>query len=78
MASGGTSEAKKTLINLIALSIITGLDVLPLPLFGISGAAAGLTTAYLTATLHLVSRRCVSATGETKNAQKRPTRGSES
>ncbi len=57
IASEGTSGAKvNTLSSVIALAFIIGLNVVLLPLIGISGAVVALISAYLIATLYLVAR----------------------
>ncbi|MGA3198634.1 MAG: oligosaccharide flippase family protein [Halobacteriota archaeon] len=57
MASEGTSGAKvNALGTIIALAVIIGLNMILLPLIGISGAAVALIFAYLIAVLYLVSR----------------------
>ena len=63
MASEGTRGAKvNALRSIIALAVIIGLNVVLLPLIGISGAAAALNFAYLTGALYLVSKwRALSA-----------------
>jgi O-antigen/teichoic acid export membrane protein len=64
IASEGTSGAKiNTLSSVIALAFLIGLNVLLLPLFGISGAAVALVAAYLIAALYLVSRHRVLGEG---------------
>ena len=69
MASEGTSGAKiNTVSSIIALAVIIGLNVLLLPLFGISGAAFALTIGYLAATLYLMSRHRVLG-GSKKNTE---------
>jgi O-antigen/teichoic acid export membrane protein len=57
MAAEGTSGAKiNALSSIIALGVIIGLNVVLLPLIGISGAAVALIFAYLAATVYLVSK----------------------
>lgn len=57
MASEGTSGAKVNTVSLIALIVLIGLDVVLIPLIGISGAAITRILAYIMATSYLTLRR---------------------
>lgn len=64
IASEGISGAKRNaLSSIIALAVTISLNVLLLPLFGISGAAAALIVAYLTGALYLVLQHRVLGVG---------------
>jgi O-antigen/teichoic acid export membrane protein len=57
IASEGTSGAKvNALSSVIALIVLVGLDVVLIPIIGISGAAVALIFAYMAAVLYLVSK----------------------
>ena len=60
MASEGPRGAKvNTLCSIAALAVLIAVNVVLIPLIGISGAAIALIAAYLVAALYLVSRRRV-------------------
>lgn len=60
VASEGVNGAKaNTFSSIIALSVLIALDVVLIPLVGISGAAIALFVAYLAAVLYLISKRSI-------------------